>query len=134
MIFLTLSPRSTLENGLSYPRSSEPSVSTAVKIHNRVAIGLLAGGAVGAYFGEDASVLEPLGTLFIKLIRMVIVPLIASSLIMAIAGLPGRAALGRMGLRALGFIVVSLFVALLIGYRHRRCLAPGCGALCGREG
>ena len=86
-----------------------------MKIHNRVAIGLLAGVAVGAYFGEGASVLEPLGTLFIKLIRMVIVPLIASSLIMAIAGLPGRAALGRMGLRAFGFIVVSLFVALLIG-------------------
>ena len=96
-----------------------------MKIHNRVAIGLVAGVAVGAYFGEDASVLEPLGTLFIKLIRMVIVPLIASSLIMAIAGLPGRAALGRMGLRAFGFIVVSLFVALLIGITIGAVSRPG---------
>ena len=100
-------------------------VPTAVKIHNRVAIGLLAGVAVGAYFGEDASVLEPLGTLFIKSIRMIIVPLIASSLIMAIAGLPGRAALGRMGLRAFGFIVVSLFVALLIGIVIGAVARPG---------
>ena len=100
-------------------------VPTAVKIHDRVAIGLLAGVAVGAYFGEDASVLEPLGTLFIKFIRMIIVPLIASSLIMAIAGLPGRAALGRMGLRAFGFIIVSLFVALLIGIVIGAVARPG---------
>lgn len=96
-----------------------------MKLHNKVGIGLLAGVAVGAYFGEDAAVLEPLGTLFIKLIRMVIVPLIASSLVMAIAGLPGRTALGRMGLRAFGFIVVSLFIALLIGIGIGTTLSPG---------
>ena len=97
----------------------------ALSIHNRVGIGLLTGIAVGAYFGEDASVLEPLGTLFIKLIRMVVVPLIASSLIMAIAGLPGRAALGRMGMRAFGFIVASLFVALVIGIFMGTIASPG---------
>lgn len=99
--------------------------SAVLKIHNRVAIGLVAGVAVGASWGEGAAILEPLGTIFVKLIRMVIVPLIASSLIMAIAGLPGRAALGRMGLRAFGFIVVSLFVALVIGITVGGVLRPG---------
>ena len=98
---------------------------TALKIHNRVAIGLLAGVLVGVVFGPSASVLEPLGTLFVKLIRMVIVPLIASSLIMAIAGLPGRAALGRMGIRAFGFLVISLFVALCIGIAVGHVIQPG---------
>jgi Na+/H+-dicarboxylate symporter len=72
-------------------------------------------------------VLEPLGTLFIKAIRMVVVPLIASTLVMAIAGLPGRAALGRMGLRAFGFFFVSLLLALLVGVGFGLAFAPGNG-------
>ncbi len=86
-----------------------------MSIHTRVALGLVAGVCVGAVVGPRAEVLEPLGTLFIRLIRMVIVPLIASSLIVAIAGLPGRGALGRLGARAFAFIIVSLLIALHIG-------------------
>jgi Na+/H+-dicarboxylate symporter len=98
-----------------------------LKFHHKVALGLAAGVVVGALFGPRAAVLEPLGTLFIKAIRMVVVPLIASTLIMAIAGLPGRAALGRMGLRAFGFFFVSLFLALLIGVGFGLLFAPGSG-------
>jgi Na+/H+-dicarboxylate symporter len=92
-----------------------------------VTLGLLAGVAVGALFGPKAAVLEPLGTLFIKAIRMVVVPLIASTLVMAIGGLPGRAALGRMGVRAFGFFFVSLFLALVIGIGFGLLFAPGSG-------
>ena len=98
-----------------------------MKIHNRVAIGLIAGVFLGAVWGPGASVLEPMGTIFIKLIRMIIVPLVASSLITAIAGLPGKAVLGRMGLKASGFILVSLFVALVIGVIAGHSLRPGDG-------
>ncbi len=98
-----------------------------MKIHTRVAIGLLAGVLVGAIFGPSAAVLEPLGTLFIRLIRMLIVPLVASSLIMAITSLPGRGALGRMGVRAFGFILVSLAVALIIAIGCGLLLQPGAG-------
>ena len=96
-----------------------------MKIQNRVALGLIAGVALGALLGERAEVVEPLGTLFVKLIRMIVVPLVASSLIMAIAGLPGRAALGRMGLRAFGFIICSLFVALVLGIALGELFRPG---------
>lgn len=96
-----------------------------MKFHHKVGIGLVAGIAVGAYFGADAAVLEPLGTLFIKAIRMVIVPLIASTLIMAIAGLPGRAALGRTGVRAFAFLFSSLFAALVIGIVLGLVFEPG---------
>lgn len=98
-----------------------------MKFHHKVAIGLAAGIAVGVLFGPRAAVLEPLGTLFIRAIRMVVVPLIASTLIMAIAGLPGRAALGRMGVRAFGFFFVSLFLALVIGTGFGLAFAPGSG-------
>jgi Na+/H+-dicarboxylate symporter len=96
-----------------------------VKFHHKVTIGLVAGIAVGILFGPKASVVEPLGTLFIRAIRMVVVPLIASTLVMAIAGLPGRGALGRMGLRAFGFFFVSLFLALSIGIAFGLAFEPG---------
>jgi Na+/H+-dicarboxylate symporter len=98
-----------------------------LKFHHKVALGLVAGIALGVLFGPKAAVLEPLGTLFIKAIRMVVVPLIATVLLMAIAGLPGRAALGRMGLRAFGFFLVSLFLALLVGIGLGLLFAPGSG-------
>jgi Na+/H+-dicarboxylate symporter len=98
-----------------------------VKFHHRVGIGLVAGVVVGVLFGPKAALLEPLGTLFIKAIRMVVVPLIGSTLIMAIAGLPGSAALGRMGLRAFGFFLTSLFLALSIGIAFGLAFEPGSG-------
>ena len=96
-----------------------------MSIHSRVALGLVAGVFVGALVGPPAEVLEPLGTLFIRLIRMVIVPLIASSLIVAIAGLPGKGALGRLGVRALSFIILSLLIALQIGIGFGLFFHPG---------
>jgi Na+/H+-dicarboxylate symporter len=68
-------------------------------------------------FRPKAAVLELLGTIFIRAIRIVVVPLIASTLIMAIVGLPRRVAAGRMSLQAFGFFLASLFLALLgIGF------------------
>jgi Na+/H+-dicarboxylate symporter len=98
-----------------------------LKFHHKVALGLAAGIAAGVLFGPRAALLEPVGTLFIKAIRMVVVPLIASTLVMAIAGLPGRAALGRMGLRAFGFFLASLLAALLIGIAFGLIFEPGSG-------
>ncbi|HEY7699620.1 MAG TPA: dicarboxylate/amino acid:cation symporter [Vicinamibacteria bacterium] len=98
-----------------------------MKLHHKIAVGLAAGIVVGVFFGPKAAVLEPLGTLFIRAIRMVVVPLIASTLIMAIAGLPGGAALGRMGVRAFAFFFVSLLLALLIGIGFGLLFAPGSG-------
>jgi Na+/H+-dicarboxylate symporter len=56
---------------------------------------------------------------------MIIVPLIASSLIVAIAGLPGKGALGRLGARAFAFVIVSLLIALLIGTGFGLFFHPG---------
>jgi Na+/H+-dicarboxylate symporter len=98
-----------------------------VQFHHKVLLGLVAGVVAGVAFGPRAAILEPLGTLFIKAIRMVVVPLIAATLVMAVAGLPGRAALGRMGIRAFGFFLLSLVSALLIGITFGLLFEPGSG-------
>lgn len=96
-----------------------------MKFHHRVALGLALGVLVGAILGPRAAAAEPLGTLFVKAIRMVVVPLIVSSLIMALAGLPGRSALGRTGARAFGFLLASLLASLLVGIAFGVVFRPG---------
>jgi Na+/H+-dicarboxylate symporter len=53
------------------------------------------------------------------------VPLVASSLVMAIAGLPGRSSMGRMGLKAFGFVLCSLVISLVIGIGFGVVFQPG---------
>jgi Na+/H+-dicarboxylate symporter len=96
-----------------------------VKFHHRVGVGLVLGITLGVVLGPRAAALEPLGTLFVKAIRMVVMPLIASSLFMALAGLPGRTALGRTGARAFGFFLGSLIVSLLVGIAFGLVFHPG---------
>jgi Na+/H+-dicarboxylate symporter len=96
-----------------------------VRFHHRVALGLALGVLAGATLGPRAAAAEPLGTLFVKAIRMVVVPLVASSLVMALAGLPGRAALGRTGARAFGFLLASLLASLLVGLAFGVVFRPG---------
>ena len=50
-----------------------------------IAIGMLMGILVGVLFGESATMIKPLGDLFLRLIRMVVVPLVFSSLLVGTA-------------------------------------------------
>ncbi len=59
--------------------------------------------------------IEPLGTLFINAIRMAIIPLVVSSLIVGVSSAPDARTIGRLGGRALLFMLVSLAIACTLG-------------------
>ncbi len=87
-------------------------VSTGVKI----IVGFSLGIAIGAFFGEGASVLKPLGTAYIRLLQMAIVPYITVSLVYGLGRLtPSQA--GRLaasaGIVFLGMISIGLLMAML---------------------
>ena len=82
----------------------------------RVLIGLVAGfiaGLVAPSRFADAmvAVLAPIGTLFINLIRVTVVPLVVSMLVASIGGLTSSRALGRAGTRAILLAIVLLTIA-----------------------
>ncbi len=89
----------------------------------RVLVALIAGLALGV--GASVSDLgalttlvhwiEPLGTLFINAIRMTIIPLVVSSLIVGVTSAPDTRTIGRLGGRALLFMLVSLVIACSLG-------------------
>jgi len=59
--------------------------------------------------------IEPLGTLFVNGIRMTIIPLVVTSLVVGITSAPDTRTIGRLGGRALGFMVVTISFAAMLG-------------------
>ena len=69
---------------------------------------------------------EPAGTIFIRLITMVVIPLVAGSLFTSVASLGGIRRLGTIGVRTLGWFVVTTTLAAVIGLAV--ALVGGAGA------
>jgi Na+/H+-dicarboxylate symporter len=90
-------------------------------------VGLLLGGndLFGAAAAEN---LGWLGTLFVRLLRMIIVPLVITSVISGVASVGGGRTLGRMFGKTLGYYVLSSFLAVLVGLVAVNLIQPGVGA------
>ena len=99
-----------------------------------IIISLLAGAAVGrlmhAYGTTIGSfdvmpTLEIIGTWFINLLKMLIVPLILASVITAVAAIGSGRDLGRIGLKTISFYVVTTLIAVLIALMLVNIVEPG---------
>lgn len=94
---------------------------------------MAAGALLGWLIGPDARIgdFDPvrffdfLGTLFINLLKMLIVPLIASSIVTSVAALGSGRDLGRLGAKTLSFYVVTTLIAVLIALAIVNAVQPG---------
>lgn len=78
-----------------------------------IAIGL--GIATGCIFGPSTSVIKPIGTLFIQLLNMLVVPLIFSSMVVGITSMRDMKKLGRIGGITLLLYLVTTCIAIVLG-------------------
>jgi DAACS family dicarboxylate/amino acid:cation (Na+ or H+) symporter len=117
---------------------STPSVPVAKdRLHVWILSGLLLGATLGgtanAFFGGDAPALrwivvqltEPVGQLFLRLMLLLVVPLVASSLVLAVANLGDLRTVGRMGARSFALALVFSAASVLIGIGIANVLEPG---------
>jgi aerobic C4-dicarboxylate transport protein len=99
---------------------------TTLYLQVLVAIGL--GVALGLWRPDYAVSMKPLGDGFIKLIKMLIGPIVFSTIVTGIAQTGAMKHVGRIGLRALIYFEVVSTLALVIGLLVVRTLQPGVGA------
>jgi proton glutamate symport protein len=98
-----------------------------------ILIAMFAGGFTGWLLGPDAAIgsfkvlplLDLVGTMFINLLKMIIVPLILASVITGVAALGSGPDLGRLGSKTLGFYVLTTLIAVLIALFLVNLIAPG---------
>ena len=99
------------------------------RLHWQVLIAMAVGGLVGAVFGEPmADRVGWIGDLFMRLLRMVIVPLVLTSIISGVASVGGGRSLGRLFSKTMGYYVLSSFLAAFVGLLMVNFIRPGVGA------
>jgi proton glutamate symport protein len=100
----------------------------------QIAAGLVLGIAAGALFYGNASfeaILSPIGHIFIALIKMIVVPIVFSTLVVGVAGMGDVKRIGRLGIRTLVYFEVVTTVAILFGLTIANLTQPGSGIAAG---
>ena len=106
-----------------------------MQLYTKILIGLIAGAVVGAVANVAGitmlqnifSEIEILGTAFINLITMIVIPLVVASLLVGTASLGDLTKLGRIGGKTLAYYMLTTAVAVTIGLGLANVLAPGAG-------
>ena len=102
-------------------RSRGPSLTT------QIFIGLVAGVLIGYLWPAAGVAIKPLADLFLRMIKMIIAPLLFSTLVVGIAGSGDIKAMGRIGLKAILWFELATTVALVIGLVMMNVFRPGAG-------
>ena len=108
-----------------------------IPLHTRILIGLTMGAGIGgllnAVVGETSpslvwaatNITEPIGQFFLRLLLLLVVPLVFSSLVVGVAGIGDVRRLGRVGLKSLGYTLVMSTISVLIGLTLANTIRPG---------
>jgi len=114
-----------------------PDKPRGMALHTRIliglAVGVIAGLAVNKGFGGDHprvvwivdNFTQPIGQLFLRLLLMIVVPLVFSSLVVGVAGIGDIRKLGRVGLKSFGYCLVISAVSVVIGLTLANTIKPG---------
>ena len=92
-----------------------------------ILVAMIAGVAVGAVMGDEAKIFAPLGTLFIQLIKMLVVPLVGISIISGAASLGSSRSAGKIGVTSIAYILLTTVVSIVIAIAVGLIFKPGAG-------
>ncbi len=113
-------------------RGSSAAANGKLAIHWKILMALVLGAVVG-YFSHGVSIggvalvsiYDFIGQLFLNGLKMLIVPLIASSIALGVAGLGNTNSLGSMGVKTLGFYLLTITAAIIVGLIIVNLVQPG---------
>jgi Na+/H+-dicarboxylate symporter len=106
---------------------------TGIALWKRIFAALLLGVAAGLLFGEAMGVLGWMGELFLRLIRMLVVPLVLAVVVSGLAGLGDPRRLGSIGIRTLLLYLFTTACAVAIGVAVATLIQPGAGVVLALE-
>ena len=114
-----------------------PDKPKGIPLHTKILIGLgvgvFAGIAVNELVGGDNprvvwivdNITQPVGQLFLRLLLMIVVLLVFSSLVVGVAGIGDIRKLGRVGLKSFGYCIVISAISVVIGLTLANTIKPG---------
>ncbi|MGO0063330.1 cation:dicarboxylate symporter family transporter [Brevibacillus fluminis] len=96
----------------------------------QILIGLALGILVGALFFGNPSVeqyLQPIGDIFIRLIKMIVVPIVVASLVIGVASVGDMKQLGKIGGKTILYFEIVTTIAIVVGLLASNIFQPGVG-------
>jgi Na+/H+-dicarboxylate symporter len=100
---------------------------TDLKLWVRVMAALLLGAIIGLIFGDLTQSSKWIGDLFVRFIRMLIVPLIFTSLVAGVVSMGDPKRLGSIGIKTIVLYLLTTFFAIIIGLTLGTIFNPGTG-------
>ena len=97
------------------------------QLYTWVVLAIFLGAALGYWLPQVGIHLKPVGDGFIKLIRMVVSPIIFTTVVIGIAGMQSFKRVGRVGLKAIIYFEIATTLALVIGWGVVKWIQPGVG-------
>ncbi|MDY0174246.1 MAG: dicarboxylate/amino acid:cation symporter [Bacteroidales bacterium] len=97
-------------------------------IHWQILIAILLGALFGVFLSEHIKYIQWAGDMFLRALRMIIIPIIFTSLTMGVASIGGSADLGRIAGKTFAFYISTTLIAATLGLVFVNIFQPGVGA------
>ena len=110
-----------------FPRSLNARILIGAAVGIAIGLVVLDGGPAASFSAPVLYGAKILGTLFLDLLRMVLLPLVFSSIVVGVANLQAHHQMHRVWKLTLGFFVLSMTIAIIIGFGAAHLFRPGEG-------
>ncbi len=120
----------TADGSLDPPETEDPAVKirpTGNAFLGLLLVGILAGGFCGWYFGESMVRVAWIGTFFLNALKMLIVPLVVSSMVVGISSMGDIRKIGRVGGTTFIYYFVTTGLSVVLGIILVNIMKPGVG-------
>ena len=99
-----------------------------IQLHWQIFIALLLAIAFGILFPNQVDYVTWMGDLFLRALRMIIIPLIFASIVSGVTGIGSSENLGRMSLKTISYYLLTSLFAIVTGLVLVNLIKPGVGA------
>jgi proton glutamate symport protein len=100
----------------------------SIPLHYQILVAIIAGGFFGFFFHDKVIYTNWAGEVFLRALNMIIIPLILFSITSGVASVGSGGSLGRLGLKTIGFYLLSSLLAITTGFVLVSIIKPGVGA------
>lgn len=98
-----------------------------IPLLKKLLVAMVIGIILGAVFGKSVTMIKPLGSIFLNLLKMAALPLIVVNLIAGIAALDDPKVFGRIGIKIMAYYMFTTFAAIILGLIVGNLFQPGVG-------
>ncbi|KJS20976.1 MAG: hypothetical protein VR72_12555 [Clostridiaceae bacterium BRH_c20a] len=98
-----------------------------LSLASKILLYMVLGIFIGLIFGQKATILQPLGDLFIRLLMMAAIPLVFFNLLAGLSSLTDLRIVGRIGVKIMSYYLLTTAFAVSIGIVMMNIVKPGVG-------